>query len=201
MKKIASFIYFIILGTSMVAQSYQNNITVNGIHTYTVTPEYKARMIISLNNVYYDSQTVTLSEIKSGYLNKLSKSGIGTTRLKENKIQYALLGYEKEGTVYEFTTNSIEEMQAFLSTKSIGVSKSEANMEAILTSEEMAEYSKAAFDNAKAKAEAIAKNIGRKIGEVIYISDTNKSKVYESLYYGNALGEKEYFISVSFELL
>ncbi|QLG44414.1 SIMPL domain-containing protein [Costertonia aggregata] len=201
MKKVVLGIALVLFSLGVSAQNYQNNITVNGTHKYTVTPQYMAKMIVSLNNVYYDAQTVTLSEIKSSYMDKLAKAGISSDRLKENKLQYALMGYEKEGTVFEFKTNSIEEMQTFLTTKSMGVSKSDSNMEAVLTDAQVAEYAKAAFDNAKAKAEAIAKKIGRKIGKAIYISDTNNKKVYESLYYGNVGTEKEYYVSVSFELL
>ena len=104
-------------------------------------------------------------------------------------------------TVYEFKTKSLEEMQKFLNVKSIGVTKSDTNLSAELTDDQMADYAKSAFDNAKSKAEAIAKKIGRKIGKAIYISDSNANKIQESLYYGSPINSKDYYISVSFELL
>lgn len=183
------------------AQNYQNNITVNGIHAYSISPEYSSKMIVSLNNVYYDAQTMSLSEVKSGYLDKLAKAGISSDRLKEDSLYYSLLGYEKEGTVMVFNTKSLEEMQKFLSVKSIGVTRSDTNLETELTDAEMADYGKAAFDNAKEKATAIATKVGRKIGKAIYISDTNTKKISESVYYGNTDDKKEYYLSVSFELL
>lgn len=202
MKKVILSAALMLSSLGLLAQnSYQNNISVNGVHSYEISPEYSAKMIVSMTNVYYDAQTVSLSEIKSGYLDKLAKVGISSDRLKEDSLHYALMGYDKEGTVYEFKTKSLEEMQKFLSIKSIGVSKSDTTLNAELTDDQMAGYAKSAFDNAKSKAEAIASKIGRKIGKAIYISDSNSKKIQESLYYGSPTNTKEYYISVSFELL
>jgi len=201
MQKTIVSIAFILCAMGIYAQNYQNNITVNGIHAYSISPEYSSKMIVSLNNVYYDAQTMSLSEVKSGYLDKLAKAGISSDRLKEDSLYYSLLGYEKEGTVMVFNTKSLEEMQKFLSVKSIGVTRSDTNLETELTDAEMADYGKAAFDNAKEKATAIATKVGRKIGKAIYISDTNTKKISESVYYGNTDDKKEYYLSVSFELL
>ena len=183
------------------AQNFQNNITVNGQHKYTISPEYGTKMIVSLNNVYYDSQTMSLSEIKSSYLDKLAKIGITSDRLEEDPLHYSMLGYEKEGLIIEFKTNSLDEMQKFLGVKSMGVTRSDTTLKAEITDAQMADYSKTAFDDAKKKAQSIAEKIGRKIGQAIYISDTNYKKISESMYYGNVNQERDYYISVSFELL
>ncbi|QCW99031.1 DUF541 domain-containing protein [Aggregatimonas sangjinii] len=202
MKKLILSTAFMLASFGLFAQNnYQNNISVNGVHSYEISPEYSAKMIVSMTNVYYDAQTVSLSEIKSGYLDKLAKVGISSDRLKEDSLHYALMGYDKEGTVYEFKTKSLEEMQKFLGIKSMGVSKSDTTLNAELTDDQMAGYAKSAFYNAKSKAEAIADKIGRKIGKAIYISDSNAKKIQESLYYGSPTNTKEYYISVSFELL
>lgn len=185
---------------SAMAQKLDNNITVNGSHAYSITPEYASKMIVSLNNVYYDSQTMSLSEVKSGYLDKLAKVGISSDRLTEDNLHYALLGYEKEGTILVFKSNSLDEMQKFLNVKSIGVSRSDTILKTELTDVQMADYAKAAFENAKSKANAIAAKIGRTIGKAIYLSDTNTKKISESMYYGNAKDKRDYYISVSFEL-
>ena len=200
MKKIILSIAITLITMSTFAQSYQNNITVNGVHTYGIAPEYSSKMIVSLTNVYYDVQAITIEEVKSGYFAKLAKIGINGDRLTEDKLHYALMGYEKEGTIFVFKTNSLEEMQKFLSVKALGVSRSDTTLEAQLTDAQISDYSKAAFENAKSKAMAIASKIGRKIGKAIYISDTNANKISESVYYGNAKEKRDYFISVSFEL-
>lgn len=201
MKKIVLSIVFVLGTLGIQAQNYQNNITVNGTHEYSISPEYSSKMIVSLNNVYYDAQTMSLSEVKSGYLDKLAKAGISSDRLKEDILYYSLLGYEKEGTVLVFKTESLEEMQKFLGVKAIGVTRSDTNLETELTDTEMADYAKSAFDDAKEKAKAIAQKVGRKIGKAIYISDTNTQKIAESVYYGNTNDKKVYHLSVSFELL
>ncbi len=200
MKKIVLSIVITLATMSTFAQNNKNNITVNGVYNYDITPEYSSKMIVSLTNVYYDVQAVTMAEVKSGYLAKLAKIGINSDRLEEDKLHYALMGYEKEGTIFVFKTKSLEEMQKFLNVKAFGVSRSDTTLETQLTQEQISDYSKAAFDNAKSKAMAIASKLGRKIGKAIYISDTNPSKISESMYYGNTKEKRDYYISVSFEL-
>ena len=202
MKKVILSFALILGSLGLFAQdSNQSSISINGSYTYDISPEYSAKMIVSMSNVYYDVQAVTLSEVKSGYLDKLAKVGISSDRLTENALYYSLMGYEKEGTILVFKTKSLEEMQKFLSVRAIGISKSDTTFNAQLTKEQMASYAKAAFDNAKEKAEAIAKKIDRKVGKAISISDSNQNKIEESLYYGNSTNSKDYYVSVSFELL
>lgn len=200
MKKAVLSIIMVFMTIGAFAQNFQNNITVNGHHTYSISPEYSSKMILSMNNVYYDAQTMSLSEVKSTYLDKLAKAGISSDRLKEDPLHYALLGYEKEGLILEFKTTSLEEMQKFLGVRSIGVTRSDTTLKTELSDAQMATYTKAAFDNAKKKAQDIADKIGRKIAKAIYVSDTNSKKIAESMYYGNTHAERDYYISVSFEL-
>lgn len=185
------------------AQGNQNTISVGGVHNYSISPEFKANMVISMSNVYYDVETMNFSSIKTAYLDKLAKVGISSDRITENELQYLLAGYDKEGTVMVFTTKSLDEMNSFLRVKSVGVTKSDTNLIVEISDAQMAEYAKMAFDNARKKAEALAKKIGRSVGKAVSISDTNSNKIYDSMYYGygNSFDSKEYHISVSFELL
>lgn len=192
---------FLILTTGMYAQESPNTITVSGVHQYTVEPEYTVKMIVSLNNVYYDYERMTFDEIKSNYQEKLSKAGIDTTSLIEDELAYSLVGYEKEGTIIVYKTTSLEMVKKLLSVKSVGVTKSDITSIVTLSNEQTAAYAKAAYDDAKNKAEAIAKKLGRSLGEVVSISDTNYKILNESLYYNAVLNSKQYGISVSFELL
>lgn len=200
MKKLVASLAMVLITMGALAQNYQNNLTVNGSHTYGISPEYSSKMIVSLNNVYYDAQTMSMSEVKSGYLDKLAKAGISSDRLTEDSLHYALLGYEKEGTILVFKTKSLAEMQKFLNVKAIGVSRSDTTLDVELSDAQVADYAKAAFENAKNKANAVAKKIGRSIGKAIYISETNTKKISESMYYGNAKETRDYQITVSFEL-
>ncbi|WP_343487655.1 SIMPL domain-containing protein [Allomuricauda sp. d1] len=182
------------------AQENQNTINVYGVHGYTISPNYKASMLVSMNNVYYDAQTFTLPEILSTYKDKLAKVGINTANLKEDAMGYALYGYDKDGTIIKYTTNSADDLQKFLSVRSVGVTKSDTTMEFKLTRAQMADYAGKALEDAKNRAEALAGKMGRQIGKVVYLSDTNYEKFSESLYYGNINNEREYRINVSFEL-
>jgi len=203
MKNLFLSFAFVLATMGLFAQSNQNTISVGGVHKYSISPEYKANMVISMSNVYYDAETMTYSAIKSAYLDKLAKVGISSDRITENELHYLLSGYDKEGTILVFTTKSLDEMNKFLRVKSVGVTKSDTNLIVEMTDAQMAEYAKMAFENAKQKAEALAKKIGRSVGNIVSISDTNSNKIYDSMYYGygNSFDSKDYHISVSFELL
>jgi len=203
MKNLILSLSFIFISMSLFAQNAQNTISVSGVHKYSISPEYKANMILSMSNVYYDVENMTFSSIKSGYLDKLAKIGISSDRLSENELQYLLSGYDKEGTVLTFTTNSLDEMNKFLKVRSAGVTKSDTNLIVELSDAQMADYALKAYENAKKKAEALANKIGRSVGKATSISDSNSNKIYDSMYYGygNSMNTKEYHLSVSFELL
>lgn len=201
MKKSLLLLFFLCFLNTLFAQESPNTINTNGTYEYDFAPTYTSSMIISLNNVYYDAQTVSLEELKKTYLDKLGQAGLDTSKLKEDPLSYALMGYEKDGIILTYTTDSLEEMQNFLLVKSMGVSRSETSMKARLTDSQMADYAHKAYENAKQKAEAIAKKIGRSVGKVIYISDGNNEEINESLYYGNAIKKRTYYLNASFELL
>lgn len=201
MKKIIIQTFILLFTMTAIAQTNVPTISVNGTHTYTITPVFNAQMILSLNNVYYDAPGMTFPELKTSYLSNLEKQGTDLKALKEDDFAYELLRYEKEGTYFEYNTKSLEELKKFLSIKAFGVTQSETGLEYTLNDDEMATYAKAAYDNAKIKAEAIAKKIDRKVGKAFYIQDNNSKKTKESLYYGTDYSKREYQISVAFELL
>lgn len=186
---------------TITAQETPNTINVNGTYEYEISPTYTSSMIVSLNNVYYDTQTVSLEELITTYKDKLGQAGLDMSKLKNDPLSYALMGYEKDGVILTFTTDSLEEMQNFLQVRALGVSRSETSMKATLTDSQMADYAQRAYENAKQKAGAIANKIGRSIGKAVYISDGNNQEINESLYYGNSLKKRTYHLNASFELL
>ncbi len=201
MKKTALLIVLIFSTMTTFAQNTTNQISVNGIHKFSVKPEYRVSVVISMQNVYYDTENTNVTELKKAFYDKLNKIGISSNRLQENEMKYDLLGYEKDGTIIEFKTTSMEEFQKFLNTKSLGLSKLENNAFSNITVDKMAEYSNAAFADAKKKATAIAQKLGKKLGEVKSYVDNNSLEIEDSLYYNNTSHKKTYLISVSFELL
>jgi len=178
-----------------------NGIVVNGVYEYPIQPEYCIKMVLSLQNINFDRPTVTYSDIREEYMEKLVDEGIAGkpgVHLKEDPLAYSLMGYEMEGNLIEYKTNSLEMAQKFLSIKSDGVFKSESLMWIELTDIEIAEYSKNAFENAKQKAAVIAKNIGKNLGDVISIEDTNPKKYMDGLYQTGNLHKREYHIRAAF---
>ncbi|MBU2995087.1 hypothetical protein KO500_01515 [Cellulophaga baltica] len=201
MKKLAFNLIILLMTMTGIAQTTPNSISVYGSYEYQIKPEYKARMIISMNNVYYDAPGMAFPEIKKSYLDNLTKAGIQINSITDDALGYATLGYEKEGTIIEYKTKDLNNLKKFLETKGLGVTKSDATIETTFTDEELANYAKLAYDNAKKKAENIAKKIDRKIGNAIFISDTNGNILTESLYYNSSDTNRTYQITVSFELL
>ncbi len=201
MKKLAFNLIILLMTMTGIAQTTPNSISVYGSYEYQIKPEYKARMIISMNNVYYDAPGMAFPEIKKSYLDNLAKAGIQTNSITDDALGYATLGYEKEGTIIEYKTKDLNTLKKFLETKGLGVTKSDATIETTFTNEELSNYAKLAYDNAKKKAENIARKIDRKIGEAIFISDTNSNVLTESLYYNSSDTNRTYQITVSFELL
>ncbi len=185
----------------LAAQDNMNSINTTGNHTFEVPADFTSKMIVSLSNVYYDTQTMDLDAIKTTYREKLSKAGLDISKLKEDDLAYALMGYDKEGTIMTYTTTSLDEMQQFLEVRSMGVSRSDTVMEAELTDAQMTDFAVLAIENARKKAQAIAVKMGRNIGKAIYISDNNTKEINESIYFGSPMNKRTYYVNVSFELL
>ncbi len=180
-----------------------NGILVNGVYEYSIRPTYYLKMIVSLVNADYDSLPRSFEELKDEYMGKLVDEGVmglGNGSITEDDLAYGMMGYEKEGTVIQYKTTSLEMVQKFLSVRSDGVVKSEATFWVELSAVEMADYSKKAFENAKDKAEGIATNLGKKIGDVVLIEDLQMQKFMEGFYYTDMLDTREYRVTVGFEM-
>jgi hypothetical protein len=131
-----------------------NGILVNGVFEYPIKPTYYLKMIVSLANMDYEILQRSFEEVKNEYMGKLVDNGlmgVGTGSITEDDLAYGMLGYEKEGTVIQYETTSLEMVQKFLSVRSVGVVKSDAILWVTLSDEEMADYAKRAYENAKEK--------------------------------------------------
>jgi len=201
MKKIILLAAIFIASLKGFSQENKNCINVTGINQVAIAPTYTAKMMVSLQNVYYDSQISNLEEIKSGYMDKLTKAGIKSSSIKIDQLYYDLMGYDKKGLVIEFQTPSIIELQKFLNIRSLGVRNIENKYKVEFTEEQLAEYAKGAFDNAKKKALSIAKKLDKNIGSIIYLTDNNANTIEKSWHDGSSKNLLDYSISVSFELL
>ena len=159
---------------------------------------------ISLSETYssYPEEAIALDQIKEKYDAALQKSGLSLKELKENPVAYTINGYEKEGMVYEYETSSFEDFIKFIGTRSRGVQRLNHGAMIIVDKKEAEKLLKEALQNAKDKAEIIAKAQGKKLGEIIHVYDKNDVNVSQhvSMYYDQPVSFVRYDIEVIFGL-
>ncbi|AWX44617.1 hypothetical protein HME9304_01620 [Flagellimonas maritima] len=201
MKKI---IFFLILISYFGFGQKQPSIQVIGRAVHIdKTPMFKGSVTLSSAYSSLPSETFTLSQMKEKYDAALKSNGISLAQLKEDKFAYESLGYDKEGTIYEFETSTLEDFRKFMKSKSFGVQRLQFDQVITLDEEEIASLSKKAFENAKKKAEAMTKNIELDLGKVISIDDNRNyldEEIIRGLYYDKPLGHFQYEVVVTFAL-
>jgi uncharacterized protein YggE len=201
MKKIILVtIAFISIATATVkAQESKSFIEVVGTTTYKRTVEQYNVTIIITEDALYNNGSERFAELKETYLTRVKDSGIDTSKLKENEFQYLTTGYVKEGTVLSFETKFKDELIKLLKIKSRGVII--YNRYATYKPTDIEALSKKAIENARQKAEGIAKNINKKLGTIIAIEDNNSTEIREAIYEDSTVVPVNYRIIVRFELL
>lgn len=172
----------ILITVSVTAQNNQSVIEVNGTAEYTKTVKYYEAKVIVTQELAYSGPTIAFTELKEKYFNDLKKAGIDTSKITESKLGYLVQGYQKKGILLTYKTTSKEKFTNFLSVKTYGVQINQSNVILTLTDEQMANLSKKAIQNARAKADRIAKNINKSVVGVSKISDYNTNETSESLY-------------------
>ncbi|WP_430908543.1 SIMPL domain-containing protein [Maribacter sp. 2-571] len=186
------------------AQEQPNTIKVSAraIHL-DATPLFKATVSLSGTYSSLPPEMVTLEKLKKQYKDALEAKNIAWNDLKENPnvFGYETLRYEKEGTLYEFRTESVDKMKKFLQVKSLGVQV--LNYDAIVTvdDDEITQLSKKALSNATERATAIAQAMGKQLGEVKEVEDLNNrwgEEIVSTIYYDRDPGEYIYIINVIF---
>lgn len=167
------------------------------------SPTYKATMSLSPAYSSYGSDGMDLEQLKSHYKKALESKGIGWEEIKETPYEFGFetMGYDKEGSVYEFTTTSIEKMRTFLRIKSLGLQR--LNIVAVLEidAKELKKLYEVALKDAKAKAIAIASALDKKIVRILTIEDNQyvDQQVETSIFYDRRVGEYIYSIQVVYE--
>ncbi|UII77517.1 hypothetical protein LV716_07045 [Flagellimonas sp. HMM57] len=167
------------------------------------TPLFKGSVTLSAAYSSLPSEAITLIQMREKYDAVLKDNGLSLAQLKEDKFAYEALGYDKEGTIYEFETPLLEEFRKFMKSKSFGVQRLQFDQNITLDAEEIASLSKKAFENAKEKAAAMVKNIESDLGKVICIEDSRNylnEEIPRGLYYDKPIGHYQYEIMVTFAL-
>ncbi len=209
MKKLILSIAFIAITTMTFAQGNKSYIEVTGVAEFEKSVEkYIAKVIVS-KELIYDSHTgsstdtlaTTINTLTEKYFKKLTTTNFDTKKLKEDKFGYLTTGFRKEGKLLVFETASEKEYMKLLSVNLDGTQIYNRYAVYKLTTNTATELAKKAIENAKQKAQLVAKSTNRKIGEIITISDNNQNKSKEVLYYDNLGDTGLYQVIVRFELL
>ncbi len=189
---------------NLKAQEQRNTIKVGARAVHIdAAPLFKATVALSGTYSSLPAEMVTLEKLKKQYKDALEAKGISWGNLKENPnvFGYETLRYEKEGTLYEYRTESVEKMKKFLQTKSLGVQV--LNYDSLITidDDEITKLSQKAVANATKRATAIAQAMGKQLGEIQEVEDLNNrwgEEVVSTIYYDREPGEYIYMINVIF---
>ncbi|WP_437397881.1 SIMPL domain-containing protein [Flagellimonas lutimaris] len=167
------------------------------------SPTYKVTMSLSPAYSSYGSDGMDLEQLKSHYKKALESKGIGWEEIKETPYEFGFetMGYDKEGSVYEFTTTSIEKMRTFLRIKSLGLQRLNTVAVLEIDAKELKKLYEVALKDAKAKAIAIASALDKKIVRILTIEDNQYvgQQVETSIFYDRPVGEYIYSIQVVYE--
>lgn len=198
------YILLVLLPLIGVSQNKNTTIKVSGRAVHVdASPTYKATLSLSPAYSTYGADSMSLDELKSHYKETLESNGILWSEIKETPYEFGFetMGYDKAGSVYEFTTTSIEKMRAFLRIKSLGLQR--LNIVAVqeIDAEELKKLYEVALKDAKAKAIAIASALDKKIVRILTIEDNQYvgQKVETSIFYDRPVGEYIYGLQVIFE--
>ena len=204
MKKLILLIA-LVFTVPLIAQEHKNTITVIGETDNTINNQTYTILIALQQILVYEGQTeveaTSLKEVKKNYINKLGDTGIDFSRFRRNTYyEFAMsYGQNRESEYYYLKTSNEDDVRKIINLKLAGVSIANTEIEAIkLTNNQLVDLSKKAIDNAKIKAEALAKEMEKTIGDIVAISDQNTSAQYIQNYGTSTV--QTYSVTVSFEL-
>ncbi|MHA7944263.1 SIMPL domain-containing protein [Formosa sp. 3Alg 14/1] len=205
MKKIIYLMLLLITVPSM-AQNSKNTITVIGETEKHVTDDSYTILIALQQVMVYEGQgeveATSLDVVRENYIKKTEEAGIDFNKFKKNTHYEFAMSYSqnRETACYYLKTSDEAEVRKIVKLKSAGMSVVNVDVETKdLTSQELVALSTKAIANAKDKAEAMAKQLNKKVGEIVSINDTNSSEQYVQSY--GTLPTQIHSVTVSFELL
>ncbi|MGB5555994.1 MAG: SIMPL domain-containing protein [Flavobacteriaceae bacterium] len=165
-------------------------------------PKFMGATLISASFANHQGEPTDLPNLMSKYDEALKRNGLSLAQLEENKLRYDLLGYKEQGTMYIYETTSIGNLQKFLVSHSYGAQRSDFGYTIVFDTPKAAELAREAIDNARRKADAIAKKMGSLLGPIVSVEDNNSPDIPidRALYNDNKVGEYEYDVTVVFAL-
>lgn len=174
MKKIVPFIILVFLCIfSIKAQTNlkERTVSVSGTAPLEKTiSNYRIKATLSMDQVYYaDTRMENLEQLKKQYFNALKEQGIDITKFEEKEMEYFSLGYQRDGTVLYYETNSKEIAMKLVKTNLQGV-QLQFQVKQFVTPEKNKEALENALKDAMANAALLCKAINTSVGDIISIS-------------------------------
>lgn len=148
-----------------------------------VTTNYRIRTTLNMEQLYYtDPQCRSLEEFKEKYFSALKEQGFDPSVFVEKKMDFLALGYQKEGTVLQFESSSLEKVEKLLNVKMNGVTL-QYQFKSVLDPEKKETLLKQALADAKSNALKLCAIAGTSLGKIISISENApKADIWNSYY-------------------
>ncbi len=158
---------------SSVLVKQENTVSVIGKVPLTrKITRYRAKITLNLEQHFYaNSNCKSLEEMKAAYFEKLKENDIDPTKLEERKMEFLAYGYQKEGTVLVFESDSEEDIQKIAKIQMAGKSVQYLR-KAALTGEQRQTVLMELLKNAEENALRICRVANKKLGALISISET-----------------------------
>lgn len=201
MKKVL-FILFVSYA-SFFAQSQNKQeqafVDVSGQATYKLKPkQYTISFIIT--EAYSYGNKKCYKDVKDEIFKKLFSSGIDTSAIKQNELEYYTSGRSGDGKFHIYESQNKEKLITFLkvvNSPQVQIIKRTVSYKDNKKEEERVR--KKAIEKAKKNATQIAKALNKKLGKIVSISEYNQKKDENDLYY-NLISDLYYEVKVRFEL-
>ena len=195
----------VLFSLSSIAQDNRNTITVVG-ETETAVEGSSYTILISLQQILvYEGQgeveVASINEVKNNYINKLGEMGVDFSRFRRSEYYEFASSYGQSRITeyYYLKTENKDDIRKVISLKLAGTTIVNTEIEAKkLTSDQLVKLAKKAMDNAKEKAEKIAKKMNKNIGEIVTFVDQNVSEQYIHSY--GTSKKQTRLVTVTFEL-
>ena len=205
MKKIMISLLCIALGTFTYAQEQESiKISANVIHK-DATPTFRATVTLGSGYSSLPTEVMNLDLLKKRYKEELENAGFQFEALQENPngFGYETLAQKQKGTVYTFTTTTMETMRKFMQIRPLGVESIYVVGIIEIDAQETTKLVKLALAQARKKALAIALGMNRNLGKIIQVEDIGNrwgETIETSIYYDRPADECRYTLDVTFEL-
>jgi len=159
---------------------------------------YKAKITLSLDEAYYAyPECTSIEELTSKYFSKLKDEGFNSGLLEASKFQFSTYGIQKGSTTFLLETTSLSDIEKLARVKMNGIN---AQYSAKYTLSQKAEEDlfKAALKNAEQRAMMISEASGKKLGDIISISEFIPAAILWKTYHQDF--EEYAKVSVVYEL-